>query len=307
MAVGLQFPPFLHPGDTILVVAPASAARAGEVAEGICFLEERGFRVECGPNTRTAWGSFADSDAARLADLQWALDHPRARAVLATRGGYGTGRILPRISWEGFIRHPKWCIGFSDLTLLHLELQMRGYCSLHGPMLVHAARPLQQPAVTLQWDFLSGAAGRFGYPIRAVRPPAGPGQGRLTGGNLAMLASRCGAFPFPDGSVLFLEEVGEKYYRIDRMLDQLRHSGLFSRLSGVVLGQFTDCPRDDFPLGLAEMLLEKMEPGSFLLEGLESGHGTPGFPLVLGGGCHWSAGGDEGWIFGQSRETAPIS
>jgi muramoyltetrapeptide carboxypeptidase len=122
-----------------------------------------------------------------------------------------------------------------------------------------------------------------------------------------MLASRCGAFPFPEGSVLFLEEVGEKYYRIDRMLDQLRHNGVFSRLRGVVLGQFTDCPREDFPLGLADMLLEKMEPGSFLLEGLESGHGTPCFPLVLGAECHWSTDQNGVWHFGQSCEALPIS
>lgn len=279
-----MIPSFLTEGDLIVVVAPAFSANETEVRNGILQLEKNGFRIETGPFVFSSWGKFAGTDSERKTDLQWALDHPEAKAIFCTRGGYGLGRILSDLNFDTFRTKPKWLIGFSDITLLHLKLHDLGIVSVHGPMLVHFSRREQSFACKSLIHILKGELPSFGYPLIPERQETQSISGPLAGGNLTMVSHsagklKAGAF---SGSVLFLEEIGEYFYRIDRMLEQLRQSGMFEGVKAVVLGQFTDCEPDRFPLSLLEMVKEKMPEEVPLFSGLESGHGVPTNPLVLG-------------------------
>ncbi|HPI10258.1 MAG TPA: LD-carboxypeptidase [Catalimonadaceae bacterium] len=279
-----MIPSFLTEDDLILVVAPAFSANEEEVRNGILNLKKIGFRVETGPNVFSSWGKFAGTDADRKADLQWALDHPEAKAIFCTRGGYGLGRILSDLSFNMFQSKPKWFIGFSDITLLHLRLNSLGVSSLHGPMVVHFSRPEQSVACTSLVRILNGELPSVLYPLIPERQDAQGINGPLAGGNLTMISHSAGKLKAGvfSGSVLFLEEIGEYFYRIDRMLEQLRQSGMYEGVKAVVLGQFTDCEPDRFPLSLLEMVKEKLPEGVPLFSGLESGHGVPTYPLVFG-------------------------
>ena len=243
-----------------------------------------GFRVETGPNVFSSWGKFAGTDADRKADLQWALNHPEAKAIFCTRGGYGLGRILSDLSFDLFLSRPKWLIGFSDITLLHLRLHSLGIASVHGPMVVHFSRTEQSEACLLLINFLKGEAPSVSYWLKAEGKATQTISGALTGGNLTMISHSAGQLKpgIFSGSVLFLEEIGEYHYRIDRMLEQLRQSGMLEGIKAVVLGQFTDCEADRFPLSIVEMVKEKLTESVPVFSGLESGHGVPTLPLVFG-------------------------
>jgi muramoyltetrapeptide carboxypeptidase len=280
----MMIPPFLAPGDLFLVIAPAFSADENEVLRGIQILRKEGFRVEMGPHVFSKWGKFAGTDPERLADLQWALDHKEAKAIICTRGGYGLSRILDQLDLSSFQNHPKWVIGFSDITLLHIRLQESGYASLHGPMLVHFSRKEQEMACKKELEVIGKQSNSLSYPI----VPANGGQkistSGLVGGNLTMLSHHIGNYQpgFFNNTILFVEEIGEYYYRIDRMLEQLKRNGILEKLSGVVLGQFTVCEKDNFPLSIQEMVVEKTNNQIPVFYGLESGHGVPAFPLILG-------------------------
>lgn len=243
-----------------------------------------GFRVEAGANVFSSWGKFAGNDSERKSDLQWALDHTDAKAIICTRGGYGLGRILPELNFDTFRANPKWLIGFSDITLLHLYLHDLAIASVHGPMVVHFSRSEQSEACESLIHILKGEVPSVSYPIQPEIQVAQNVSGLLAGGNLTMISHSAGKLKpgVFSGSVLFLEEIGEYHYRIDRMLEQLRQSGMFEGITAVVLGQFTDCEADRFPMSVAEMVSEKLPEGVPVFSGLESGHGVPTFPLIFG-------------------------
>ncbi len=280
----IVIPSFLTEGDLILVVAPAFSANESEVRNGILHLEKMGFRVETGANVFSSWGKFAGNDSERKSDVQWALDHPEAKAIICTRGGYGLGRILPELNFDTFRTNPKWLIGFSDITLLHLYLHDLAIASVHGPMVVHFSRTEQSEACESLSHILKGEVPSVSYPIQPESQVTQNVSGLLAGGNLTMISHSAGKLKpgVFSGSVLFLEEIGEYHYRIDRMLEQLKQCGLLEGIKAVVLGQFTDCEADRFPLTVAEMVSEKLQDGIPVFSGLNSGHGVPTFPLVFG-------------------------
>jgi len=278
-------PSFLSSGNLVLVVAPAFSANKEEVLGAISKLKKEGFRVETGRNAFSEWGKFAGTDTQRLEDVQWALNHPGAKAIFCTRGGYGLSRIISEINFDVFKSDPKWVIGFSDITLLHLCIQQMGIASLHGPMAVHLSREEQKPANDLEIKILKGECPSFFYPVKLENYASHLHvKARLLGGNLTMVSHHIGLYPqgFFDGAVLFLEEIGEYFYRIDRMLEQLEQNGVFRSLSAVVLGQFKSCESDSFPLTISQMIIEKTKGKIPVFSGLESGHGVPTFPLILG-------------------------
>ncbi len=279
-----MIPSFLNAGDLVLVVAPAFSANEVEVRSGIIQLEKMGFRVETGQSVFSSWGKFAGTDSERKADLQWAMDHSEAKAIICTRGGYGLGRILAELNFDTFRTNPKWLIGFSDITLIHLRLHELEIASVHGPMTVHFSRTEQSEACNSLIRIIKGEIPSVSYPVQPERQVTQNISGLLSGGNLTMISHSAGKLKpgVFSGSVLFLEEIGEYHYRIDRMLEQLRQSGMFEGIKAVVLGQFTDCEADRFPLSVAEMVCEKLPEGVPVFSGLESGHGVPTFPLIFG-------------------------
>ncbi|WP_329274350.1 S66 peptidase family protein [Streptomyces sp. NBC_00691] len=274
----------LRPGDTVAVVAPAGPVDATEMSAARSLLESWGLTVRSTPRLfSTRLGYLAGSDEDRLDDLTEAWLEPEVRGVFCARGGYGTQRIAdlldyPRLAAAG----PKFLVGSSDITCLHQAWGDRlGLVTLHGPM--PACRPLHDDEETARHLH----AALFGPSARSLAlagPVLVPGraEGRLTGGNLSLLASSMGTPTAPDteGCVLFLEEVGEDAYRLDRSLTQLRRAGVLQRTAGVVLGDFSACgPPEDVEGVLRDRLSDLGVP---VASGLPAGHGLRQLTLPLG-------------------------
>lgn len=280
-----RFPPFLKKGDLVFITSPAYTAQKQMVEAGLKVLNDWGLNIETGESVTSILGPFAGSDEIRFADFQRALDRHEFKAILCTRGGYGITRYIDQLNWDGFAQNPKWLIGFSDVTALHLALQQPGFTSIHGPMLVHLAQPNNELAVTYLHDILFGKSNSLSYEIRIERGDfTHPIEGELVGGNLCLLVNSLATISEIStvGKILFLEEVGERFYKIDRMLQHLFRAGKLADLKAVVLGQFTDCEADNFPFSISEMLSQKIGTQVPVFSGLQSGHGTPNFPLIHG-------------------------
>lgn len=240
-------PPALRPGDLVAVVAPAAAVDGKSLDRGVRALARLGYRVHVTPEAGLRSGYLAGSDRARARSLRRALSDPRVRAVFLARAGYGTARVLPFVERDLARARPKIVLGYSDATaLLDFLTCARGWITFHGPMVANdfaslAAGDLRALRATL------GGERRPSFPVRSVLRP-GRAEGRLFGGNLATIASLLGTPYGLDsprlrlrGGILFLEDRNEKPYRIDRMLTQLRLTGLFDHLKAIVFGEMTDC------------------------------------------------------------------
>ena len=251
----IRFPPRLHKGDYIGLVCPAGYMPAEKVRSCVRSLTEWGYQVRLG---KTVGGDsrvyFSGSDAERLTDLQAMLDDDSVRAILCARGGYGTGRIIDRLDFTRFQKQPKWIIGYSDITVLHSHLYSRYYISsLHAPM----AGAFNEGGHATEF-VLSLRRALEGRRMRYRCEPhpfnrRGQAMGELVGGNLALLAHAVGTSSDLNtaGRILFIEDVGEYLYNIDRMMHQLKRSGKLDHLAGLVVGGFTECKDTERPFGQA--------------------------------------------------------
>lgn len=241
-------PPALRPGSRVALVAPAGPLPEGAVDRAVARVREWGWEPLPGRHCRGRRGYLSGTDEERAADLDHALRSPDNDAVWCLRGGYGTMRILDRVEWEALARRPRPLVGFSDITAVHLALHRQGVVSFHGP---HPATPeISEFSRAGLLPLLTRAepAGVLpfpgGGPTRAETVAGGRAEGRLVGGNLALVAATVGT-PYAaraEGAILFLEDVGEAAYRVDRMLSQLLLSGVLEGVAGVALGAFSECP-----------------------------------------------------------------
>jgi len=246
-------PPFLQPGDTIGIVCPAGYMAAEKAATCIQTLQEWGYRVKTGSTLGGDSASyFSGTDAERLQDLQHMMDDPAIKAILCGRGGYGTGRIIDRLKFKKFRKHPKWIIGYSDITVLHAHLYHRyGIAGLHAPMAAaFNDEGYKNPYVQSLRDALQGTKARYTTDPHADNR-CGEAEGVLVGGNLALLAHLVGSVSDgkTKGKILFIEDVGEQLYNIDRMMHQLKRAGKLDKLSGLVFGGFTELKDTERPFG----------------------------------------------------------
>ena len=231
-------PPWLSDGDLIAIVTPASWVEEKHVSGAVKMLEASGFMVITGDHVNTRSGPFAGTDSERLSDIQEAVDNPEVKAVLCSRGGYGMSRIVDRIDFTALKRHPKWFIGYSDITSLHLWLnQVCGLVSLHAEMPLNYSNPDCSP---LSYESMIKAL--RGRPEPVTWTAAGEAsftvQGSVIGGNISLIYSMNGtpAQPDTDGAILFIEEIGEPFYHLDRMLTSMRMTGMLSNLSALLVG-----------------------------------------------------------------------
>ena len=231
-------PPFLKKGDEVGIISPSFFIDENLLAEAVVFLGKWGLKVRVGRNASKRKGPFAGSDEERLSDLQEMTDDPEIKAVLCSRGGYGLSKIIDRIDFSSLIKNPKWYTGFSDITVLHLWLnEVCGIMSVHGEM------PLNFNNTEKTSETLSSLKkALFGEPVfyEWVGPVYRPADvtAELTGGNLSLLFSLKGtkADPVTSGKILFIEDVGEHYYHIDRMMTSFKLSGHLEDLSALVVG-----------------------------------------------------------------------
>ena len=300
---GLQPVPSLPPGGSLAVLAPASpaAGRAQEVAD---WLSSRGFVPRLYPSAYAGTGIqddyLAASDAQRLQELHSAFADPLIDAILCLRGGYGSARLLSQIDFELLRQHAKPFVGYSDITALHLAIARKaGFVSFHGPMLTSdLLRNRQAPTEQALFDQLQGRqnAGTWlphpaQFPLQSLR--CGSAQGRLIGGNLAMIGSTLGT-PWEidtQNAILFVEDVGEAPYKIDRLLTQLRLAGKLRGVRGVLIGDFSDVSAADSTPEqqawdadrLQRLWQEFFVPLNVpVLAGWRSGHVDPNLTLPIG-------------------------
>ena len=249
----MTLPPSLRPGDTIAIVCPAGYMPRERAQTCIDTLQEWGYAVKIGPTLGGASDNyFSGNDDDRLADLQAALDDQDVKAVLCGRGGYGLSRIIDRIDFSRFRQSPKWIIGYSDITVLHSHIEANfNIATLHAPMAAAFDDDgAEGPNVQSLRHALAGDKTAYtcpSHPFNRVGQVTAP----LTGGNLALLAHLTGSSSAvrTEGKILFLEDVGEYLYNIDRMLRQLKRSGRLDRLAGLLLGSFSELKDTNRPFG----------------------------------------------------------
>jgi len=275
--------PTVAPGERIAVIAPAGPFDVDAFGRGVERLR-RHYDVVVDDAVTAREGFLAGSDARRLGELRAALADSDVRALVAVRGGYGSTRLLPQLPVDEVARAGKLLVGFSDITALHALWARAGIGSLHGPMVAALGRGDDTQLERFR-DAVAGRPPQTQTQLRTLH--GGAAAGPLHGGNLAVLCALLGTPYMPplDGAVLFLEDVGERPYRIDRMLTSLIHSGALSKVAAVALGHFTDCNASadaDHPSAedvLRERLAELHVP---VVAGLPAGHVDDNLPLPLG-------------------------
>ncbi len=264
-------PASLQPGSRVRVIAPSGPFDRTLVLRGMAWLGKR-YRVEFDWSMFERNGFLAGNDARRLNELNLALADPGLGAIVAARGGYGLTRIAHLADYAPLRRHPKWIVGFSDITALHVEAATLGVASMHGPNTAALGRSddwTQQRFIRA----LEAPHQKTSFEgLRTLRP--GLARGLLAGGNLSLLFScqATGRLHLPAGAVLLIEDVTESAYRVDRMLSALLASGALDGIGGVVVGDFSDCP-DSHRVSVGEVLAERLaELRVPVLSGLRFGH-----------------------------------
>lgn len=297
-------PPTLRPGDTIAIVPTARAITTDELRDGITLAESWGLKVKLGAGIGRKHFQQAGTDAERAADLQAAIDDPDVKAIWCARGGYGTIRIMDKVDLTPFTHHPKWLIGFSDITVLHNALHRLGVASLHAQMPFAIGGKTEECRDSIRKVLFGEEYMITGCGLRAAglipenkpedRSPklesrAGQCEGILIGGNLSMLYSMRGT-PYdidPAGKILFLEDLDELRYHMDRMVQNLKHGGWFRDLAGLVVGGMSDMrdrlQEDPFGIEVEEMIAEAVAPYNYpVCYGFPAGHIADNRALIMG-------------------------
>ena len=248
----IKIPPYLKKGDTIGIVCPSGTLTAKKAATCISTLEAWGYKVKIGKTLGTQHHYFSATDEARAADMQDMLDDKKVQAVLCGRGGYGMSRIIDLLDFKKFTKHPKWVIGFSDITLLHNHCtEVLKTASLHAPM----AAAFNNGQSNNEWvlslkNALQGKKANYKAAPHALNR-IGKTKGKLVGGNLTLVAHAIGSVSSlkTKNTILFLEDIGEYKYNIDRMMLQLKRSGMLKNLAGLIVGGFTQTKDSDPAFG----------------------------------------------------------
>ena len=289
-------------GDTLGFIAPSGAVRTeGVIERAVEETQRMGFNVKLGESAGLKYGYLSGKDEVRARDINAMFADEEVDAIVCLRGGYGAMRILDKLDYGLIAKHPKIFMGFSDVTALHIALLNRcGLATFHGPMAAvnWAGKPLDDFSRESMYKALmhSAPVGELcnpsEYPKQTINH--GTAEGLLVGGNLMLITSSLGT-PWEidtKGRIIFIEEIGERTYCVDRMLTQLRLAGKFEDCAGVVFGDFADCPVEypEFGLTLEEIIRDVVAPcGKPAFTGLQCGHCSPKLTLPFGVKCHMDA------------------
>lgn len=269
--------PFLKSGDTIALAAPSRKVSLADFEPFGNFLVENGFRVVRASNLTLSDNQFAGTDAERISAMNVLFENPDVKAIVAVRGGYGAARIVDQLNWNALQANPKWLCGFSDFTvLLNHQYACNGLPALHCDMAVHYGQPGYEDNFSSLLDALTGKPVSMRIPQHKLNS-VGKANGILVGGNLSVLYSMLGSASLPDmsGKFLFLEDLDEYLYHIDRMMVALKRAGVFDRLAGVVVGTMSEMHDNDVPFGknAEEIISNQLSEFSFpLMFGFPAGH-----------------------------------
>lgn len=254
-----QIPQLLKPGNRVGIISPASHPTSNQWKAGLQVLSDWGLEIVLGEHYLAEHFGLGGTDEQRRADLQRMLDDASIAAIFPLRGGYGVSRLLDGLDFTKFRAHPKWIVGFSDITALLCHIDTFSIASIHGPMPNNFCQKGGEEALANLRTLLFEGRTHISTTSHSFNKH-GVAQAEIIGGNLSLLTHLIGSesFPNPKGKILFIEEVGERLYHVDRLLLQLRRAGYFADLAGLIIGGFTDCKEASLNIGLRveEMILE---------------------------------------------------
>lgn len=283
-------PPYLKAGDTVAIVAPSGVLknRNAEIQNAQDLLASWGLHTVLGTHLYSDSNHFAGTDAERCADFQQAMDDPTISAIWAARGGYGTVRILDKLDYTKYKKKPKWVIGYSDITALHSQLHNEGFESIHAIMAAGITKDLKNMEETVA-TFKDAI---FGKPLAYTLDGSeynkvGTASGQLVGGNLTLLHTMLGSKTSIDvsGKILFIEEIGEYAYHIDRMLQSLKRAGYFDNCKGVIVGDFSKMRENTTPWGssVEQLILDALSDYDFPIAfKMPAGHEDDNRAMIFG-------------------------
>lgn len=245
----MKIPPYLTKGDTVGIVATARKVEAVHLQPAIDLLKSWGLNVVIGKSIGKENNQLAGADWQRATDFQEMIDNPSIKAVWCAKGGYGTVRMVDRIKFDNFKKHPKWIIGFSDATVLHSHINNMDIATLHGIMCVSVLHATDAAKETLR-KALFGEKLQYSIPAHSFNKQ-GKATGELVGGNLSVLYSIVGSESEVDykDKILFIEDLDEYLYHIDRMMMNLKRNGYFKNVKGIIIGGMTKMNDNDIPWG----------------------------------------------------------
>jgi muramoyltetrapeptide carboxypeptidase len=277
--------PYLKAGSKVAIAAPARMVKPEEMEYSICWLKEKGFVPVYDNRLFAGHHIFAGNDDFRAAVFQQYLDNEDISAIWIARGGYGSIRIIDKLDFTKFTQYPKWIVGFSDATVFHGKLSCLGVPSLHAAMPFYFANKTSEAKQSL-FDALMGKPLQYEIPTHPLNR-MGEVEGEIIGGNLSILIAMMGSniFPETDGKILFIEEVDEYIYHIDRMMRALKRAGKLEHLKGLIVGGLTQIHDNTHPFGqsVEEVIAEVVSDYDYpLCFGFPAGHFDDNRPIVFG-------------------------
>ncbi len=278
----------LHKDDKVALISPAGFLLDDTaVSDAVQLLKNWGLKPIIGKNAMNRNGYFAGTDKERLSDLQQALDNPEIRMIWALRGGYGTNRIIEKLDFSKYIQNPKIIAGYSDITVLHTKLTILKIPSFHIFMPVNIKENINEEILELTRRSIFGEQVNYQFKNSEYNRNFKNVEAEVVGGNLAILYSLLGTNIDinTDDKILFIEDVGEKLYQIDRMIISLKQSGKLSNLKGLLVGQFTNIPKNEpkFGKSFQKIILEHTKQYNYpIIFDVPIGHITQNYPLIFG-------------------------
>lgn len=281
----MRRPNNLKKGDLIYIVSPAKSIDPESIYFAIKLVESWGFTAECAEHTLGKHNYFSGNDFDRISDFQLAIDHKDAKAILCARGGYGCVRIVDELNWSNFEQSPKWLIGFSDITVLHHRAQRLSIMSMHATMPLNFQMNSKEALETFR-SALTGESFSIEAPLSSMNN-TGIARGPLVGGNLSIIYSLLGTTDAYDfrGSILFIEDLSEQLYHIDRMLFALQKAGVFDEIKALVIGGMTDLQdtTPSFGMTYEDAILEKVKDNNVpICFNFPTGHIEDNRAMIIG-------------------------
>lgn len=289
------FPKSLKKGDKIAIISPAGSVEPNQLEKGLEMIKSKGYEPVICENLYTKFSNgynYAGTEAERLKDLNWALNDPEISAIWASRGGYGCQHLLEGLNLREFAKNPKWYIGYSDNTVIQSYLLKKGFVSVHGQTVKTSSFGVTEESYDLIFDILKGKKPKYSLEANEFNKQ-GNIEGELIGGNLALIYALLGtkySFDFKD-KILFIEEIGENFYALDRMIMSLELAGVFKKIKGLIVGGMTNMgdekDNDQYEKSFDEfaykLISERLKNYNFpTLFGFPNGHIKDNLPLIIG-------------------------
>ncbi|CAA7386339.1 S66 peptidase family protein [Chryseobacterium fistulae] len=290
------FPNPLKKGDKIAIISPAGAVDPIQLEKGINMIKSKGFEPIIGEHLYTKFSNgynYAGTEEERIKDINWALNDKEISAIWASRGGYGCQHLIQHLNLKGFVKHPKWYIGYSDNTVIQSYLLKKGFASIHGQTIKTSSFGVTEKSYDLIFDILKGKAPIYNLKSNVFNKK-GNTEGQLIGGNLALIYALLGtkySFTFKD-KILFIEDIGENFYALDRMMMSLDLSGVFNKIKGLIVGGMTNMGdqkenknyEESFDPFVYKLISERISKYKFpVVFGFPNGHIKDNRPLIIGG------------------------